>query len=158
MATKNSVVTVACKLPNGLLLRNFQMIDDREVTPTGYREIKRAEQIGETVEIHGSAVPKGEARDYLIIGGYALTPNVPKDFFDEWMEQNKEHPAVKAGLIFANTKESMVTGQAREQKGVLSGLEPLNPERTIQNGKTVYADGRIKQITGKIGIGKADVR
>ncbi|CCE07591.1 hypothetical protein BRAS3843_2290002 [Bradyrhizobium sp. STM 3843] len=158
MATKNNVVTVACKLPNGLLLRNFKMVDDNEVTPTGYRAIKRAEQVGETVQIHGAAVPKGETREYMIIGGYALTPNVDKDFFDEWMRQNKDHPAIKGGLIFANTRESMVTGQAKEQKAVLSGLEPLNPERSVQNGKTVYADGRVAAIAGKVGIGKADVR
>jgi hypothetical protein len=158
MATKNNVVTVACKLPNGLLLRIFQTVDDNEATPTGFRAVKRAEQVGETVQINGAAVPKGETRDYLIIGGYALTPNIDKDFFDEWLRQNAEHPAVKASLIFAHAKESIVTGKAKEQKALLSGLEPLNPDRSMQNGKPVYADGRVAQIAGKLGITKADVR
>jgi len=158
MATKNNVVTVACKVPNGLLLRVFKMVPDREVTPTGYRNIERAEQVGDIVRIYGPGVPKGETREYSIIGNYALTPNVNKDFFEEWLRQNGGHDAVKAGLIFANGNQSRVSDQAEEQKGVLSGLEPLNVAKTMQNGKSVHVDGRIKQIATKIEIEKADVK
>jgi hypothetical protein len=158
MATRNNVVTVACKIPNGLLLRVFKMVPDREVTPTGYRNIERAEQVGEPVMVYGPAVPKGETREYSIIGNYALTPNVPKGVFDEWLSQNVDHPAVKAGLIFANGNQSRVSDQAKEQKAVLSGLEPLNVDKTMQNGKSVHVDGRIKQIAGKVQIERADVK
>jgi hypothetical protein len=143
MATKNNVVTVACKVPNGLLFRIFKMVPAREQTPSGYRDIERAEQVGDTTKINGPSVPFGKVREYAIIGGYALTPNVNKELFDAWLEQNADHPAVKAGLIFAHAKPGMVTDRAKEQKALLSGLEPLNPERTMRNGKSVPVDPRF---------------
>ena len=143
MAVKNDVVTVACKVPNGLLLRIFNMAPAREQTPTGYRDIERAEQVGDTIKINGPAVKFGQIPEHTIIGGYALTPNVNKDFFEKWLHQNSDHPSVRAGLIFANAKPAMVTGQAKEQKALLSGLEPLNPDRIMRNGKSVPVDPRF---------------
>jgi hypothetical protein len=143
MATKSNVVTVACKIPNGLLLRIFRMAPAREQTPTGFRDIDRAEQVGDTTKINGPSVPFGQVPEYAIIGGYALTPNVDKELFDAWLEQNADHPAVKAGLIFAHARPGMVTDRAKEQKALLSGLEPLNPARVMRNGKSVPVDPRF---------------
>jgi hypothetical protein len=143
MATKRNVVTVACKVPNGLLLRAFKMIPAREQTPTGYRDIEKAEQVGEIVKINGPAVSYGQAPDYPIVGGFALTPNIDKEFFEAWLHQNADHAAVKAGLIFAHGNLTVVSDRAKEQKNVLSGLEPLNPDRTTRNGKSVPVDPRF---------------
>jgi hypothetical protein len=143
MVTKRNVVTVACKVPNGLLLRAFKMVPAREQTPTGYRDIEKAEQVGNPVKINGPAVPFGQAPDYPIVGGYALTPNVGKEFFEEWLHQNEDHAAVRAKLIFAHGNLTVVSDRAKEQKDVLSGLEPLNPDRTTRNGKSVPIDPRF---------------
>jgi hypothetical protein len=143
MTTRNNVVTVACKIPNGLLLRIFRMAPAREQTPTGFRDIDRAEQVGETTKINGPSVPFGTVQEYTIIGGYALTPNVNKELFEAWLEQNAELPAVRAGLIFAHAKPAMVSDQAKEKKAAMSGLEPLNPDRIMRNGKSVPVDPRF---------------
>jgi hypothetical protein len=158
MAVNNNLVTVACKVPNGLLLRIFKMAPAREQTPTGYRDIERAELVGEPVRINGPSAPKDENREIRIVGRYALTPNVNKDFFDEWLRQNADHEAVKAGLIFAHSSQSRVSDQAKERKDVMSGLEPLNVDRIKRGDKTEAVDGRIRQISTTIGIEKADVR
>jgi hypothetical protein len=143
MATKNNRVTVACKIPNGLLLRVFNMVPAREQTPTGFRDIEKAKQVGDTVKINGPAVPFGQALEHSIVGGYALTSNVDKEFFEAWLRQNEDHTAVKAGLVFAHGNLSVISDRAKEQKEVLSGLEPLNPDRTTRNGKSVPVDPRF---------------
>jgi hypothetical protein len=69
-------VTIMCKLPNGILLRLF----------------------GERRTFH----VKGPAKRYgRSVGGYALTPNIPRVFWLAWLEQNKAFDAVRNGLIFA---------------------------------------------------------
>jgi hypothetical protein len=141
--TRTNLVTVACKIPNGLLLRNFKMMPAREQTPTGYRDIEKAEQVGDTVKINGPAVPFGQVPEYTVVAGYALTPNVDKEFFDEWLRQNADHAAVKANLIFAHGNRAVVSDRAKEQKEVRSGLEPLNPARVMRNGKSVPVDPRF---------------
>jgi hypothetical protein len=99
-----SVVTVACKLPNGLIL----------------------ELDGVRVELAGPAVAWGvPPRD---VGGYALTHGVDADFFVRWMSVYKDYTPVKRGLIFACAKPQDAEARAREMKDEKSGLEPLNPE------------------------------
>jgi hypothetical protein len=142
-ATKANLVTVACKVPNGLLLRNFKMMPAREQTPTGYRDVEKAEQVGDTVLINGPAALFGQVPEYTIVAGYALTPNVGKEFFDEWLRQNADHAAVKADLIFAHSNRAVVSDRAKEQKAVRSGLEPLDPARVMRNGKSVPVDPRF---------------
>jgi hypothetical protein len=143
MVTKNNLVTVACKVPNGLLLRIFKMMPAREQTPTGYRDVEKAEQVGNPVKINGPTVPFGQVPEYAVVAGYALTPNIDKDFFDEWLRQNADHATVKAELIFAHGNRAVVSDRAKEHKEVLSGLEPLNPNRTMRNGKSVPVDPRF---------------
>ncbi|WP_199085954.1 hypothetical protein [Bosea sp. ASV33] len=121
-------VTVACKIPNGLHLRVFKMADTAEpVMGGGQRTVKRAQQDGETIFVRGPAVPFGQA---LINGvaGYALTSGVPAEFWAAWKEQNKDHDAVKNGLIFGSPKTDEVHGVAKECESVRSGLEPLMPK------------------------------
>jgi hypothetical protein len=117
-------VTVACKLPNGLILRVFDMIEKSE-SPVGAapRTVREAASRAGSVTLKGCAAPYGTPK--LLHGGYALTHGVDADFFEAWMAQNKEHPAVKAGLIFAHAKSDMAQGKAKEQAEIRSGLEPL---------------------------------
>ena len=61
---------------------------------------------------------------------YAFTHGVDKAFFDLWMEQNKDHDAVKNNLIFASVQTGRVEGKAREyEKDTRSGLEPYDPSK-----------------------------
>jgi len=144
----SNTVTVACKTPNGLLLRNFKMVEHHEMVMGGGRKkTTRAEQVGETVRIHGTAVPFGKTPPCLIVGGYALTPGIDAEFFTAWIDANADLDAVKNGLVFAHETESFVADQAKECKGLRSGLEPLNPARVIKDGKSVPVDPRFpKQV------------
>ncbi len=56
---------------------------------------------------------------------YALTYNVPKDFWDLWIAQNADHDAVKNNLIFAHTQTGRVESKTKEFENLRVGLEPL---------------------------------
>lgn len=125
-ASSGETVTVACKLPHGLLLRVYDMVDAQEpVLGGGIRQFKRPVQRPEQFLIQGSAVPFGIIPGFRFEGGYALTEGVPKELWERWFEANKGSDMVKNGLIFAHTRLGHALGQAHEQIEVLSGLEPL---------------------------------
>lgn len=124
-------VTVMLKHPSGIIMRLFRQEKYEEpVLGGGVREASRAVLIKEPVRLNGFARPlNGEAPDFLIVGGYASTPNVDADFFEEWMRQNATHPLVVNHLIFAHGSENSARDEAKEKKGLKSGLEPLVPDK-----------------------------
>lgn len=95
-------VTVGCKLPHGIHLD----IGDKRVTLNG-------------------------AHSAAIIGGHGITENVDKDHFEAWMIMYKDHPAVKAGYIFAHDKANNTAAQAKERAKEKTGFEGLNPEKPM---------------------------
>lgn len=126
----SGTVTVACKVPNGMILRIFQMHDrDEPVMGGGVKTVPRAVQVGDAVTVKGPAVPFGQVPAFVIAGGYALTPGVDAQFFNKWLEQNQDHEAVKNSLIMAADKPDMVRDWAAEHDGNLSGLQPMVPEK-----------------------------
>lgn len=122
------VVTVACKLPNGIILRVFDMVDTVEVIPGGMRTIQRAQPKPEQVLVHGIAVPFGQAPKCRMAFGYALTENVNAEFAALWFKQNADSDMVRNKMIFAFEKASDIEAFAKEHQKVRSGLEPLDPE------------------------------
>lgn len=139
-------VTVACKLPHGLRLRIFRMVDGTEnISGNNVRMVKTAEQVGEDVVIKGVAVEFG--REKALASGFALTPNVDKEFFDEWLKQNAQHDAVKNGLIFAATTRDAVEGKAEDNKSIRSGLEPLDMSMVKRGENMVAADPRLPRVS-----------
>jgi hypothetical protein len=124
--TSGETVTVACKIPNGLILRVFRMIENMEpVLGGGHRAAKVAEQIGAPVAIHGSRVAVGEVPKCKIVAGYALTPGVSKEFFELWLEQNADSELVSNNLVFAHESLDSAEDEARDYAKQRSGLEPL---------------------------------
>jgi hypothetical protein len=122
-------VTVACKLPHGLLLRVFDWETRSEpVLGGGIRDVKVAAARPEMVRVRGNAVPFGVVPRWAIEDGFALTPGVDKEFFDLWMEQNRNHAAVRAGLIFAFEKHEDAASEARNRASLKSGMEQLDPQ------------------------------
>ncbi|ENR5770034.1 hypothetical protein ACFXTU_002294 [Salmonella enterica] len=91
------MVTVGCKLPNGLVLE----VGTKRVQVAGWRN-----------------------NDIKIVGGYGLTP-VEKSFWEAWLAKHGQQPYVKNGVIFAQDKANSAAAQATEQEAVKSGLEPL---------------------------------
>ncbi|WP_277966721.1 hypothetical protein [Pantoea trifolii] len=106
------VVTVGCKLPNGLVL-----------------DVEGSQQI----------VLNG-ANSATVIGGYGLTENVDKAVFDKWLEQHKDQPYVKNELVFAQAKTNSAESKAKENADVKSGLEGL-PQDNPAPGVT-KSDGK----------------
>lgn len=124
-------VTVACKMPHGLELRVFDMVDKRVIAPggSGTYTVKEAVERKTRVRLNGFAHPQDKAAIASVVGGYGLTFNVDKAFFDLWMEQNKDSDVVQNGLIFAHVRRENAEGKAREQKELKSGLERLDPAK-----------------------------
>ena len=123
-------VTVACKLPNGLILRVFDMVDrDEPVMGGGMRKVKVAQERPAQVTIKGNAHPQNAAPRAPIIGGFALTQGVDKEFWDLWLAQNKDSDVVRNRLIFAheNTAKTEDAARAKDNAKNRSGFERLNP-------------------------------
>ena len=129
MAAAESV-TIACKLPHGLMLRIFKMHDTNEaVMGGGSRAVKVAHAIEKTVTIAGFSHPQNAAPKGPMVEGFALTPNVDKEFWDIWIAQNAESDMVKNGLIFAHVKPADTNAESRDKKDLRSGLERLDTSK-----------------------------
>jgi hypothetical protein len=98
----SELVTVGCKLPNGLVL----------------------DQDGYVVELKGS-------NSSLVVGGYGLTEGVDKDAFDKWLSVHKNQPYVENELVFAQAKTNSAQAKASENAKVNSGLEGLPQDKPM---------------------------
>lgn len=94
-------VTVGCKLPNGLIIN----------TPEGKQ-----------VTLNG-------ANSSVIEGGYGLTENVDKDTFDWFVATYADAPFIKNELVFAQENSRSAKAKAKENEGLTTGLEGLDPEK-----------------------------
>lgn len=118
--------TVACKLPNGIILSVMPPIEIVEID--GKKAVAPTSRIASaSVELKGFSMPVGVALEdpTPVAGGYALTHGVDADFMEAWLGQNSDSLLVKNNLIFVAAKGAYAASQAKEQKEVLSNLEPL---------------------------------
>lgn len=127
----SDTLTVACKLPHGLVLRLHEMVEINEPTAGGsFRKVKRAQVIGEPVTIRGYLRRFDRATEQAPLASgssFALTQGVDADFFKKWLDQNKDLDAVRNGLIYAHGDADFVEGFIKEHAAVKSGLEPVDP-------------------------------
>lgn len=145
-ATTGDTVTVACKMPHGLILRIFDWEDFDEPMRDGtMRTGKRARDTGEHFTLRGTwtasagqaYMPNNPAIAELLPGGYALTPGVPKDLWEKWYEQNRESAIVRERIVFAHAVHHTVVSEATQMRQVVTGLEPLdraNPAARMPGG------------------------
>jgi hypothetical protein len=137
-------VTVACKIPNGLILQTFIMEDhDEPLFGGGIRTVKRAVKTPHPpVKVNGPARFAGRDLPHDIKGGCGLTYGVDADFFAEWVRQNKDEPYVRNGLIFAQPsgKSAEIDSQIKDHLKRRSGLETLDPSNLPQEFR-----GKIEQ-------------
>jgi hypothetical protein len=117
-----NTLTVACKLPHGLVLQNSRAIMD------GKKVLKWIKE-GPEVVIKGCATHVGQPITKEIASGFALTHGVDAEFFRTWIEHHAEFPAVKEGLIFAYETAEAVAGEAKDKAELESGFEPLDPDK-----------------------------
>jgi len=91
---------------------------------------------GKVYHLFGPELPRGGLPEGftppIIVGGYALTPGIPADFWNTWIEQNKladyfrPPDGAEHGMVFAYATTESARDAAKEQKGLKSGLEPLS--------------------------------
>lgn len=129
----SGTVTVACKIPNGLSLRIMEPYTENElVMGGGTREVTKHREIGEPVRIKGNSSPEGTM--IVTHGGYALTTGVSADFWEKWLEQNKDTALVKNNLIYALPREDSAAAKGREYEKVTSGQERIDPDKPVVLG------------------------
>jgi hypothetical protein len=135
MATSGATVTVASKDPLRLTLNlNIKTEHYEPVLGGGTRKVELWRPTSRTVVLNGTGVMHGEARNHPMAHGYALTPGVPLDFWNEWCEQNKGCALLEKNIIFARPKTFDVSDKAREYKSVRTGLEPIDPKAKTRMG------------------------
>lgn len=128
MGVTGATVTVACKIPQGMLIQLHEKQEFDEVVQGGNRKNTRFVPTGEPIHIKGPAHPQNEGPRVRIVGGYALTERVPKDIWDRWVDQSGKHlPAMKNRLLYAYDTTAKTADAAREAKKQTTGLERLDP-------------------------------
>ena len=142
-------VTVACKIHVAWIdLHVDQEIEEWENTPVGGRKIKKFVPVGDPVRIRGTAYPVGVIPEGFpdrpqMVMGYALTPNVPREFWDNWLKQNKLAPFVKSNMIIAFESVADIKAKASDHEKDLSGIEPLIRGYDRENRADVIVDPRV---------------
>lgn len=142
-------VTVAYKGPHGLILRLHKKVAKREaVMGGGVREFEMYEPDGREIKIKGYLRPN-EPNQVTPAqpATFALTHGVDADMWEEWINQNGDHPAVTSGLLYAHEKTDQVQGHAKERAGQLNGLEPMNMAMIQKGDRKIAKDPRIPRAT-----------
>jgi hypothetical protein len=158
---KGKFVTVASKLPWPLELRLQKPVKQTVVGRHGNSEetVYRFHGVGYVIRgnayPNGNQLPKGFPRRPEMIedecGGYALTKQIPADFWAAWVEQNAETEMVRNGMIMAQTDVDGLAAEALDFAKRDSGLAPLNPE---MDGKGKPLDRRSPR---PVNFGVSDV-
>lgn len=141
VSKSSNTVTVACKLPHGLLLRVFEA---REVREAGTNvTVKQYVELPFQQEVQGFSHEQNRAPHCQFTSGYALTFGIDKDLWDKWLEQNKNTDIVKNGLIFAHSDMASVEAEGREKEKVRSCFERIDRNEMPNTGRI-----KVKQAVG----------
>lgn len=159
-ARSGSKVVVACKLPNGLVLhleKETKVLEQRQNGPPEWVTLWVKDTDKPEVRVHGNRVRFGDIPSWQIVGGYGLTENVDRDFWVAWLEKHEKQPYVVNELIWAEPTMDAARSRAKNQREVLSNMEPLNPATKRvhdANGdeKVTHVDPRWpRRITNTVG-------
>jgi hypothetical protein len=130
-STSNATVMVASKAPFDIILKLYDLVEKSEpVMGGGYREFKQYQErlTVKPIVIQGNSWAQNQGPHQRIVGGYAITHGVPKAFWDEWYEQNRNSDYIKNEMIFAHTEEASVTSKATDMAEARSNIERLDPK------------------------------
>lgn len=124
-----STVTVACKMPHGLVLRVFDMVEVQEPLPGGgTKPVPKAQPRPQTVTLKGYLEKYNPELPPAARGSsFALTHGVDKEFFETWLKQNQDLDLVRNNLVFAMKRVDKA--KLREFEKQRSGLEPVDRAR-----------------------------
>jgi hypothetical protein len=127
------VVSVACKIPMGLILRAHKRVMMPHKTTEGMiRDVPEYHQFGKEYMVYGPSHPQNAGPHCTIIGDYAITHGIPKELWDLWSAQNRGSMMVINRMIFAYSSNK-IAGAAKEHAELKSGLERLDSSRLPKN-------------------------
>lgn len=127
-----ATVTVASKMPFDFILRIYDFAKRYEpVMGGGTREVKIAERRRGSKEfiVQGNSWPQNKGPHQKLEFGFAITSGIPKAFWEEWLEQNKDADYIMNGMLFAFGESASAVAKAREMEKEKSGLERLDPNK-----------------------------
>lgn len=108
------IVRVVCRLPHGLNIRL-------------YKPGKTVD--GETVYLpYSDFVKLNGANTSKIVGGCGFT-DVDREFWEEWVKQNKDFRPLKLRLLWAESTRERALSSADEMSGEKTGFEGINPDK-----------------------------
>lgn len=152
-AAGGDTVTVACSLPNGLMIQVYDVEEIESVLPNGRvvkENVSTLNYAAGQVQLNGTAIDyaalaAGQVPDYRVIKGavlgtgYALTPGVPRSLWEHWLHQNASSPLVLNRIVFAAGTEARAADEAREYKDLRSGFQGLNPagDPRVPSGRSI---------------------
>lgn len=119
-------VTIACKLPHGLVLEvDYKIVNNGVVQGENYQRV--------TLNGTNDNNPKGliMAPPSVLNPEPGITKGVSKDLWEEWLKKaGKNHPAVKNHLIYVLMDDAdSAADQIAASASLRSGLEPLDPTK-----------------------------
>ncbi len=125
---RTGTVIVGCKTPNGIIMQLSTAEKSSEpVMGGGHREVTVGRKVGVKYEIRGTSVPFGTVPKFIMAGGYALTSGIPEDFWEKWLEQNRDADIVQRELIVAHKSMDDVDSHCVNNETLKTGLEPIDP-------------------------------
>jgi len=155
--TSRKVVTVACKLPHGLIIRDHsEHIGHENVLGGGTRKVKMFRPTGTPIRIKGPVVPDVFVRLVEVVGGYAITEGVDAEVFGRWLSWNKESAFVVNKMVFGHEDGAYLRAWAKEHSSTRSGMEAIDVTLKSEQGKLVYVDPRVRQETAEMFKAGAD--
>jgi hypothetical protein len=122
---KRPTVTVMCKLPLGFILQLEQLQDDPDPPRGGDKKAQIWHRTGEQITITGANYAHKGQRG---VAGWGLT-EVDAEVWEKWKVQKEKWPPLQKGWVFASQSGDKAEGQAKEQRSMKTGLEPLDPDK-----------------------------
>jgi hypothetical protein len=104
-------VTVACKLPNGLMIR----VGDQEQRLNGPARF---------ITPQPGRVNLNPIEDIVYNAGFTV---VDKQLWDAWLKDHKLYEPVKTGHVYAMPNRNEATAKAKDFEKKATGLEPIDP-------------------------------
>ena len=147
----NETVSVASKLPMPFTLQLFRKVKRTIQAHGGTHTEEIFEPIQGTKSRPSSFIIAGNGykktlgdNGKQVSAGYAITSNIPKDFWDEWSAQHESHDALQNHMIFAHKEHFSVVSMTKENEKRSAGMMDRIDPRAIpkQSGVKVESDDR----------------